>query len=340
MKADKSTLIAVAKGAETETIPVWIPEPLLPGVSTWRLDHEIYDGFDNMFPDTGLVIKYARETIDLLKPDAVCLFTDAWIVAAALGVQYKTGHHLEPVFDHATNGKEVILSRPFNEKAFTQTFENIAAAKKEIDGKTPLVVKMMAPWTLFSRMNQTNIPGNERLLLYKQPAATSELMESLADASAQFIQGIVQAGADVVYIQDNEAGRLNLQLYQEYGIPGLEAICNATYQITKIIDSGGAYQSREELAKLNCQVISLGWNMHIKESRQIIGPFKTLQGNLDPVVLLSGNEVLKRNTERMLRYFGPFRHIASPGGPLLGNTSIDAIRAFFKTVRHFRHSEY
>lgn len=340
MKLKNDLFIEVAKGTAHERIPVWLPQPVVPGNPGWQLDIEIADGIDNMYADPAYAVKYALETIKMYNPDAVCLFTDAWVVARSLDVAYRTNANMEPVFNNTPEGNEVILSHPFKDQVFQNTFETIKQVKKAIKSKVPIVARMAAPWSLFARMNQSDRAGSERSLLYRQHAASSELMESITDASVKLLQLIVKAGADVVMIVDSDADKLNMQLYQEYGIPALEILCNSTYQIPKIIEASGAYQSREELAKLNCQVLAIGWEMHVKESRQIIGPFKTLQGNLDPVVLMSGNEVIKRNTEKMLRYFGPFRHIAAPGGKLDERTPPEAIITFMNTVRKFKHSEY
>jgi uroporphyrinogen decarboxylase len=72
-------------------------------------------------------------------------------------------------------------------------------------------------------------------------------------------------------------------------------------------------------------------------SRKAIGPDKTLQGNLDPCVLYADDATIVRQTEEMLRAFGPHRHIANLGHGVYPDIDPEKVRLFVNTVKAFRH---
>ena len=76
--------------------------------------------------------------------------------------------------------------------------------------------------------------------------------------------------------------------------------------------------------------------MDISESKKLIGENKTLQGNADPCLLYADFSVIKRETEKMLRTFGPSRHIANLGHGLYPDIEKDKVRCFVDTVKEFR----
>lgn len=83
-------------------------------------------------------------------------------------------------------------------------------------------------------------------------------------------------------------------------------------------------------------MIGLDWTMNIAESRSLIGSGKTLQGNADPCLLYADLPTIKKETEKMLRGFGPNRHIANLGHGLYPDTEKDKVKFFVDTIKEFR----
>jgi uroporphyrinogen decarboxylase len=87
---------------------------------------------------------------------------------------------------------------------------------------------------------------------------------------------------------------------------------------------------------LNCNTIGLDWNMDPVESREMIGPDKTLQGNLDPCVLYAGYDFIEKETAKMLKSFGNTKHIANLGHGLYPDIEPDKVKCFIQAVKSFR----
>jgi len=172
--------------------------------------------------------------------------------------------------------------------------------------------------------------------LYCQPNTAHALLEMITSSTIQYLNDQIDAGADIVQLFDSWAGILSPEQYAEFAVRYLHEICKSVTRVPVILFPKGAFFAREALSKLPCSVIGLDWNMPVNESRQLIGPDKTLQGNLDPCVLYADDKTIVKETEKMLRAFGPHRHIANLGHGVYPDMEREKVKLFIDTVKNFR----
>ena len=89
------------------------------------------------------------------------------------------------------------------------------------------------------------------------------------------------------------------------------------------------------MALLNCSTIGLDWNMGIAESRELIGPNKTLQGNLDPAALYGSAKEVEAATKSMMDQFKGTRHIANLGHGVYPDIDPEMVKVFVQTVKSY-----
>jgi uroporphyrinogen decarboxylase len=82
----------------------------------------------------------------------------------------------------------------------------------------------------------------------------------------------------------------------------------------------------------------LDWNMDIKQARKDTLNSKMLQGNLDPCVLYADKATIKKETEKMLKRFGPEKHIANLGHGLYPDIEADKVKYFIDVVKNYSHN--
>jgi len=96
----------------------------------------------------------------------------------------------------------------------------------------------------------------------------------------------------------------------------------------------------EAIADTGCDAVGLDWTVDIARARARIGSRCALQGNLDPSVLLAGDEAVRREARRVLDAFGPTRgpdgqwggHVFNLGHGISKFTPVEAVRALVDTV--------
>jgi uroporphyrinogen decarboxylase len=172
-------------------------------------------------------------------------------------------------------------------------------------------------------------------MLYTNPELSHLLLKKITLTTIKYLKAQIKAGADLVQVFDSWAGILTHQQYLEFGIKYVNEICNAINEVPITVFSKGAYFARKELGQLKCNTIGLDWNMDIEKSRGLIGPDKTLQGNLDPCVLYSDFKNIQKQTNEMLCKFGKNRHIANLGHGVYPDISPDKVICFIEAVKSY-----
>ena len=195
-----------------------------------------------------------------------------------------------------------------------------------------------APWTIFAYMIEgsgSKTFSKAKRMLYTNPELSHTLLRKITDSTIHYLHGQIGAGADLIQVFDSWAGILSPEQYREFSLPYLRQICDAIHQVPKTIFAKDAWFARAELAQLNCDTIGLDWTMDPIESRKLVGPNKTLQGNMDPCVLYADFQTIERETKNMLKAFGPHRHIANLGHGVYPDTDPDHVRCFIEAVKNF-----
>jgi uroporphyrinogen decarboxylase len=265
------------------------------------------------------------------------------VVPEAMGMDYEMIEAKGPILPNPiTSLKD--LDRLKVDNAYQNleyVYEAIRITKKELNGRVPLIGFAGAPWTIMAYMVEgsgSKTFSKARKILYSEPELSHKLLDKITKVTIAYLKEQIKAGANMVQIFDSWAGILAPDQYLEYSLKYIDQICNEITEVPITVFAKGAFFARREMGKLNCNTIGLDWNMGIKESREMIGNEKTLQGNLDPCVLYTSFDEIKKRTKNMLIQFGNTKHIANLGHGVYPDTDKDKVKCFVDTVKEFRHS--
>ena len=75
-------------------------------------------------------------------------------------------------------------------------------------------------------------------------------------------------------------------------------------RVPVILFSKGCNTQLEALAGTGCDALGVDWTIALQEARRRVGERVGLQGNLDPAILLSDPDVIRREVSRVLQSFG------------------------------------
>jgi uroporphyrinogen decarboxylase len=82
------------------------------------------------------------------------------------------------------------------------------------------------------------------------------------------------------------------------------------------------------------EALSVDWRTDLAHAYAVVGDRARLQGNLDPTILLTTPETVRRETEAMLAQVPPGRaHLANLGHGILKETPPENAAAFVDAVR-------
>lgn len=333
-------VLRAARGENVERTPVWLMRQAGRILPEYREVRAKMGGFKELVENPEFACEVTIQPIDHLGVDAAIIFSDILVIPEAMGLPYRMVEKRGPWFDDTIqNAADVERMKVADADGVRYTIDAIALTKKQLDGRVPLIGFAGAPWTIFSYMLEgsgSKTFSKAKKLLYTDPELAHRLLAKITQSTINYLKGQVEAGADMVQVFDSWAGILSAEQYKEFALRYIAEICDAIDEVPVTVFAKGAYFVRKELGALNCQTIGLDWNMDIAESRAVIGNGKTLQGNLDPCVLYAKDEVIVETTKKMLRTFGPDRHIANLGHGVYPDIDPKKVKLFVDTVKEFR----
>ena len=333
-------LLRAARGEKVERTPVWLMRQAGRILPEYREVRSKMGGFKELVENPEFACEVTIQPVDHLGVDAAIIFSDILVIPEAMGLPYQMVEKKGPWFENTiTSAADVDRMVVAEADGVRYTIDAIAMTKKQLDGRVPLIGFAGAPWTIFSYMIEgsgSKTFSKAKKFLYTEPVLAHKLLEKITLSTINYLKGQVEAGADIVQVFDSWAGILSAEQYKEFALPYIARICDAINDVPVTVFAKGAYFVRKELGELNCQTIGLDWNMDIAESRTLIGSSKTLQGNLDPCVLYSEDEVIIAKTKEMLLAFGPHRHIANLGHGVYPDIDPRKVKLMVDTVKDFQ----
>lgn len=338
MQLKNDLLLRAAKGEKTERTPIWLMRQAGRILPEYRAVREKLKDFKELVTSPELASEVTIQPVDILEVDAAIIFSDILVVPEAMGCEYIMQENKGPIFPNTISTLQHINSLKGIEavKELEYVTEAIKITKRNLNGRVPLIGFAGAPWTIFAYMVEgsgSKTFSKARKMLYADPVNAHVLLKKITEVTIQYLKAQIAAGADIVQIFDSWAGILPPYHYNEYSLKYISQICDAITEVPVIVFAKGAFFARHELAKLNCAVIGLDWNMDIKESRELIGSNKTLQGNLDPCALYQSVDGIRKHAKKMLEDFGPSRHIANLGHGVYPDTDPDKVKYLINVIK-------
>ncbi|WP_373497298.1 uroporphyrinogen decarboxylase [Aquiflexum sp.] len=340
MQLKNDLLLRAAKGEPVERTPVWLMRQAGRILPEYRAVRDSVSGFIELAQTPELAAEVTIQPVDILRVDAAIIFSDILVIPEAMGLPYemveKRGPYFPDTISSASDLKKLRIANGTDDLRYV--IEAIRITKKALNGRVPLIGFAGAPWTIFAYMVEgsgSKTFSKARGMLYTEPVLSHKLLQMITDSTINYLKAQIEAGVNLVQIFDSWAGILPPDHYREFSLPYISQICDAINEVPKTVFAKGAFFAREEMAQLNCETIGLDWNMGIAESRKMIGPNKTLQGNLDPAALYGSPKQVEEATIGMMDQFKGCRHIANLGHGVYPDIDPEMVKIFIQTVKNY-----
>ncbi|HYL98053.1 MAG TPA: uroporphyrinogen decarboxylase family protein, partial [Blastocatellia bacterium] len=131
------------------------------------------------------------------------------------------------------------------------------------------------------------------------------------------------------------AGQLSPEDYARFALPYEQKIFEGINRKSApaILFINGCGTFLKKMASCGADVLSVDWRVDLAEARRAVGDRLTLQGNLDPCVLLSNPDVVREKAVEVLKQGGGRRHILNLGHGILPPTPVENARAFIEAAK-------
>lgn len=339
MELKNDLLLRAARGEHTERTPVWVMRQAGRILKEYREVRSRLSGFIELVQTPERAAEVTIQPVDILGVDAAIIFSDILVVPEAMGLPYTMEEGKGPFFPNTVkNEADLEKLKIADEDSLGYVIEAIKLTKKELNGRVPLIGFAGAPWTIFCYMVEgkgSKTFSLARKFLYNDPTFAHKLMDKITESTIKYLKNQIAAGADIIQVFDSWAGILPSAQYDDFSLKYISKIADAITEVPVIVFAKGAYGSRKSIGQINCDVVGLDWNMDIKESRELVGPDKTLQGNMDPAALYSDFNMIKLETRKMIDQFGRSKHIANLGHGVYPDMHADKVKCFIDEVKEY-----
>ena len=334
--------IDVLSGQRQAIPPMWMMRQAGRYLPEYREVRAKAGGFLDLCFNPELAAEVTLQPIRRFGFDAAIIFSDILVIPYALGrsVRFEVGEgpRLEPL-DDPTKVGTLAARADFGKLA--PVCEALKIVRGALDPKTALIGFCGAPWTVATYMvagQGTPDQAPARMMAYRHPDAFAKIIDVLVDNSIEYLLAQLAAGADALQIFDTWAGVLPPAEFARWSVEPTRRIVEgvrAKVPDAKIIGfpRGAGAQLPGYVEATGVNAVSIDWTAEPAFIRERVQSKVAVQGNLDPLVLITGGAALDRAVDNTLANFAAGRFIFNLGHGIQPETPIAHVEQMLKRVR-------
>lgn len=275
--------------------------------------------------------------------DAAIIFSDILVPLIPMGADFgfKGGPpKLEQPFD--TPESLARLQKIDARKDLPWIHEALAAVREQLDPSRALLGFAGAPFTLLCYLVEgegSKLFPKTKKLMWTQPKLVEEILDLITAVIGDYLVEQVRSGADAVQLFDTWGGLLHPRDFEVFALPYARRIFD---QVSAETGAPTIYYVNGNPALLPLQaaagnsIVGVDWRVSLREVDARIPREIGIQGNLDPMVLLTDPETVRRRTHAMLEEVGDRPgYICNLGHGVTPPTPLENVAAFVETVQSY-----
>ncbi len=336
----------------TDTTPIWVMRQAGRYLPEYRATRARAGSFMALAQNPELACEVTLQPLERFELDAAILFSDILTIPDAMGLGLHFAQGEGPQFTHPVRSKADIdkLGVPDMEGELRYVMDAVRLIRQELHGRVPLIGFSGSPWTLACYMVEGH--GSRdfarlKAMCWNDPALAHQLLDTLAQSVAAYLIAQAAAGAQALMVFDTWGGLLGPAAFREFSLRYMTQVVDAlkanphSRDLPVILFSKGAGQHLASMADTGCAGLGVDWTMDLADARHAVAGRVALQGNLDPSVLLSNPEVIRREARRVLDSYGNHPgHVFNLGHGITPEVDpehvkvlVDEVHAYGKTLR-------
>jgi uroporphyrinogen decarboxylase len=333
-------LLRVLAGEQVNPPPMWLMRQAGRYLPEYRALRAEKGGFLELVYDSAAAAEVTVQPLRRFAFDGAILFSDILIVPYALGqklwFEVGEGPRLAPTLDTTELAS---LTPDFSR--FDAIYETVRQVKAQLAPEVAMLGFAGSPWTIATYMvagQGSKDQGAARRLAYADPIRFAGIIEAIVEATVEYLCGQIDAGVEAIQLFDSWAGSLApLELDRWVIAPNarIVAAVKARRPGVPIIGfpKGIGAGLVDYAAGTGVDALGLDETVDPHWANAVLPKGLPVQGNLDPLALVSGGSGVAESVANILAAFAGRPHIFNLGHGILQDTPIDHVEALITMVR-------
>ena len=310
------SLLRVLQGEALDPPPVWLMRQAGRYLKEYREVRATARNFIDFCLTPDKAAEVTLQPIRRFGFDAAILFADILLIPMALGrkVWFETGEG--PKLDPLSADDIASLEIGDVEGILGPVGETVSRLSVALPEETTLIGFAGSPWTVATYMIEgggSKDRWNARRMYWEHPDAMQRLLDLLADATIRYLVMQAHAGAEVLKLFDSWAGALPGNMFDKYAIAPARRIIERIHAVEPGVPViGFPRQAGEKVIPFveATGVAGCGIDTSVdpRWAAQNLQGLTCVQGNLDPMLLVTGGDALVRTVKETAEIFadGPY----------------------------------
>ncbi len=289
-----------------------------------------------------LAAEAAVSAQEALGVDAAILFADILLIAEPLGFQLEFPEKGGPVIRNPFGGAAGLkrLREVDGNGDLGYVMEAVRLIRSRLKPGIPLIGFAGAPFTVASYLLEGGASkdfSRTRAVLGEDISVWDEFMVRIVKATVSYLNAQVEAGAQALQLFDSWVGILTPDEYKRWVLPFLQILTSGLKKGVPLIYFGVHTEPFfPDILKTGATVIGLDSHVDLGKAWKQLGDV-AIQGNLDPNILLTDPDKVRKETEKILQKAGGRPgHIFNLGHGILPETPLENVRTMIDTVKTFK----
>lgn len=333
------TFLKACTGEKVDYTPVWMMRQAGRYMKEYQEIRSKVD-FLTLCKTPDLAAEVTLQPVDILGVDAAILFSDILIPVEAMGMHLKFSDKRGPILEEPVRNKSAVdrLIIPDTEDSMPFILKTIKILRHELKNRVPLIGFSGAPFTLATYIVEGSSSKNfvhTKRMMYQNPGLFNLLMDKITSTVIEYLSSQIRAGAQAVQLFDSWAGILSPFDYEDIVFPFVKTTIKALKKsgvpvIYFVNDCSGLL---DIIKKSGADVIGIDWRVDMGKAVKRLGKKVSVQGNLDPCVLLGPKERLEERIQDLLNKASSARgYIFNLGHGILPETPVENAIALVEAV--------
>ncbi len=337
-----SPLLRALSGEIVTPPPVWLMRQAGRYLPEYRALRADAGGFMAMVFNPALASEITLQPLRRFPQiDAAILFSDILVIPYALGLDVQFVKGEGPTMP-AMSENDIALQ--FDPDKLLPIYDTLRLVKQQLSSDKTLIGFAGSPWTVACYMiagrNHDDFLAAKHWA-FAAPDKLKALLVHIVDATVHYLCEQIKAGADVVQLFESWAGLLSGHTHEfhDYIVKPTQAIITRVKQAYPDIPIIGFPRIGGPHMIIYAQEtgvngLGLDWSVDLHGVIEHLPAHLTLQGNLDPAVLLSGGDILIRKTQHILNMMKDRPFIFNLGHGVMPSIPIDHVQQLLELVKN------